>query len=145
MDKEYAIQLSGPFEVTDSLGRNWKVDSVRIFDEGWGGIDVYVAFASAEDEDRLHEDAAVIRQILSRLRALGYVGPDFGPAAEELQDCGLIVLEAPEEFEPFAASLGWRNLAEDYLDGEPAGAAALHGDTTAHAIYAALMQKLRTG
>jgi len=116
MDNENIIQLSGPFKLNDTLGRPWEIDGIRIYDEGYGIIDVYVGFAASMGENRLHEDPQVIQQILARLRALGYVGPDFGPGDPGLQEDKLIVLEAPEEFCTFAASKGWKNLADEYAD-----------------------------
>lgn len=144
MDNENAIQLSGPFSVTDSLGREWDIDGIRIFDEGYGIIDVYVDFASSMDDEPLYEDAQVIRQILARLRSIGYAGPDFGPGDPGLQDEHLIVLEAPEAFGDFAKSRGWRNLAEEYADEERTEASSETIMTDAHAgqVYSALMRKL---
>ena len=55
-------------------------------------------------------------QIVDRLRALGYVGPNFGHSDPGLQDSKLIVLEAPEEFSDFAKKKGWKNLAEEFDD-----------------------------
>lgn len=144
MDNENAIQLSGPFSVTDSLGREWDIDGIRIFDEGYGIIDVYVDFASSMDDEPLYEDTQVIRQILARLRSIGYAGPDFGPGDPGLQDEHLIVLEAPEAFCDFAKSRGWRNLAEEYADEEGTEASSETIMTDAHAgqVYSALMRKL---
>lgn len=147
MDSENVIQLSGPFNVTDSLGRLWKLNGIRIYDEGYGIIDVYVDFVSSMDGEPLYEDALLIAQILARLRALGYTGPDFGPGDAGMQDDKLIVLEAPEEFGRFAASKGWKNLAAQYAeDGDDSAAAHdFLADPTAQIVYAALMQRLRTG
>lgn len=145
MNNEYEIQLSGPFDVTDSSGCTWKVESIHISDEGYGIIDVYVALDLPDDDTRLHEDRAVIGQILSRLRSLGYAGPDFGPGADDMQGCGFIVLEAPEEFGTFAAAKGWRNLADDYLDDEADEAGAMNDGDAARDVYFALMQRLRLG
>lgn len=148
MDSENVIQLSGPFSVTDSLGRTWNLNGIRIFDEGYGIIDVYVDFASSMDDEPLYEDARVIGQILSRLRALGYSGPDFGHGDLGLQDHKLIVLEAPEEFSRFAASKGWKNLAEAYAD-EPDDSASSGNimtdpvsDPMSSTVFSALMRKL---
>src|SRR4051794_32595379 len=116
MDNENLIQLSGPFSVVDSSGRAWDLNGIWIFDEGYGIIDVYVDFMSSMEDEALYDDAVLIKQILSKLRALGYVGPDFGHGDLGLQDERQIVLEAPEEFSHFAASKGWRNLAEEYAD-----------------------------
>lgn len=146
MDSENLIQLSGPFSITDSLGRIWELNGIRIFDEGYGIIDVYVDFLASMDDEPLYDDALVIRQILSRLRDFGYVGPDFGPGDPGLQDDKLIVLEAPEEFARFAAVKGWKNLAEEYADDEDDSAAASSADiltdSASRALFGALMRKL---
>jgi hypothetical protein len=106
------IELSGPFKATDSGGQVHDVKAIRIFDEGYGIIDVYVDFAKPHDGG--HKDSVLLRQIVERLRALGYKGPDFGLSDPGLQETRLIVLEAPEEFAAFAKSRGWKNLAEDF-------------------------------
>ena len=106
------IELSGPFKITDGSGQARDVKAIRIFDEGYGIIDVYVDFAKPLDGG--HKDTALLRQIVERLRALGYKGPDFGLGDPGLQDSKLIVLEAPEEFSTFAKSRGWKNLAEEF-------------------------------
>jgi hypothetical protein len=143
MDSENVISLSGPFRINDSLGRTWQVRAIRIFDEGYGIIDVYVDLDASMDGDPLHEDPLVIRQILARLRALGYDGQDFGPGDPGLQDDKLIVLEAPEEFSDFAAKKGWKNLAEEYADvGAYADAGDVMADPVAQSVFDALMRRL---
>jgi hypothetical protein len=144
MNSENVIQLSGPFSVTDSMGRTWGLHGIRIFDEGYGIIDVYIDFVSSMEDEPLYEDPLLIKQILSRLRALGYVGPDFGHGDLGLQDDRLIVLEAPEEFGRFAASKGWLNLAEQYAgdNGEAASSGELTTDPDTRASFSALMRKL---
>lgn len=144
MDNENVIQLSGPFIINDASGRAWNLNGIRIFDEGYGIIDVYIDFASSMDDEPLYEDPVVIRQILARLRTLGYEGPDFGPGDPGLQDDKLIVLEAPEEFTRFAASKGWRNLADDYADRweDDAASTDIMFDPVAHAVFSELMRKL---
>jgi len=117
MNNDTDIQLSGPFKATDGSGRAHDILAIRIFDEGYGIIDVYVDFGAAI-EATLYKDQVLIEQILARLRSLGYVGPDFGHGDLGLQDKKLIVLEAPEEFNAFAASKGWKNLAEEFDDDE---------------------------
>ena len=107
------IELSGPFQATDGNGRTLEVKAIRIFDEGYGIIDVYVDFKARLDPGAW-KDAALARQLVERLRALGYKGPDFGASDPALQESKLIVLEAPEEFAPFAKARGWKNLAEDF-------------------------------
>lgn len=118
MTNDTDIQLSGPFKITDGSGNAHDVAGIRIFDEGYGIIDVYVDFVRGIGELHLFEDAAVIRQVLARLRGLGYQGPDFGHGDLGLQDDKVIVLEAPEEFNAFAAGKGWRNLAEEFDEDE---------------------------
>jgi hypothetical protein len=139
MNSEHTIQLSGPFDLIDSRGRTWQARGIRIFDEGYGIIDVYVELDAPMEDVPLHEDPLVINQIVWRLRALGYAGPDFGPGHPGLQEDNMIVLEAPEEFAHFAADHGWRNLAMEYGDtvGEE-----LPPDVAAQTIYAALMYRL---
>lgn len=145
MQSENVIQLSGPFNVTDASGRTWEISGIRIFDEGYGIIDVYIDFTSSMEDDPLYEDALLIQQILSRLRALGYVGPDFGHGDLGLQDDKLIVLEAPEEFGRFAASKGWKNLAAEYADDndETMSSDDIMSDPVSRALFSGLMQKLR--
>ncbi|MBB3219615.1 hypothetical protein [Pseudoduganella umbonata] len=112
MTTDSDIELSGPFKATDSSGRALDVKAIRIFDEGYGIIDVYVDFAKPLDGG--HKDSVLLKQIVERLRALGYKGPDFGLSDAGLQESKLIVLEAPEEFAAFAKSRGWKNLAEEF-------------------------------
>ncbi|MBI1890533.1 MAG: hypothetical protein HYS18_07805 [Burkholderiales bacterium] len=145
MHEENTILLSGPFDITDSLGRVWKIDAIRIFDEGYGIFDIYVDFAVSMDDEPLVEDTRVISQILARLRSLGYAGPDFGVGDPDLQDKKMIVLEAPEAFGPFAASKGWKNLAEEYATEHegPSELQAEVNDPAARAVFDAFMRKLR--
>ena len=113
MTTDSDIQLSGPFQAKDGNGRTLDVKAIRIFDEGYGIIDVYVDF-SARLDPGAYKDDVLVRQIIDRLRSLGYKGPEFGHSDPGLQESRLIVLEAPEEFAPFAKSRGWKNLAEDF-------------------------------
>ena len=113
MTTDSDIELSGAFQARDSSGRTLDVKAIRIFDEGYGIIDVYVEFAK-KLEPGAYKDTVLVRQIIDRLRALGYKGPDFGHSDPGLQESKLIVLEAPEEFTAFAKSRGWKNLAEDF-------------------------------
>ena len=113
MTTDSDIELSGAFQARDSSGRTLDVKAIRIFDEGYGIIDVYVEFAK-KLEPGAYKDTVLVRQIIERLRALGYKGPDFGHSDPGLQESRLIVLEAPEEFAAFAKSRGWKNLAEDF-------------------------------
>lgn len=115
MNNDTDIQLSGPFKAIDGSGRSHDIKAIRIFDEGYGIIDVYVDFSAPVDNGAC-KDKTLIGHILKRLRSLGYVGPDFGHGDLGLQDKKLIVLEAPEEFNAFAAGKGWKNLAEEFDD-----------------------------
>lgn len=117
MSTDTDIQLSGPFKATDSSGSTHEIKAIRIFDEGYGIIDVYVDF-SGPIENTLCKDKTLIGQIMARLRSLGYSGPDFGASDPSLQERKLIVLEAPEEFCVFAKRHGWKNLAEEFDDEE---------------------------
>ena len=117
MTNDTDIQLSGPFSASDASGRAHDIKAIRIFDEGYGIIDVYVDFA-APLEGGLFKDKVLVGAILARLRSLGYVGPDFGHSDPGLQERKLIVLEAPDEFSDFAKSRGWKNLAEEFDDDE---------------------------
>lgn len=150
MESDDSIYLSGPFDIFDSLGGTWRINGIRIYDESYSMIDVYVDFAQPLEDESLHDDPIVIRQILARLRELGYNGPDFGPA---MQDDKAIVLEAPEAFCGFAASKGWKNLAEEYVDDggnsgnggdgddeSPTG--GIIADPASHAVFSALMRRL---
>jgi hypothetical protein len=143
MNSESDLKLSGPFDICDSCGRIWRIEAIRISNEGYGIFDIYVDLASPMEETPLHEDAAVIRQILSRLRLLGYRGPDFGAGDPGMQDDALIVLEAGEEFSDFAQRNGWRNLSDDFAcemlhDDLPAGEA----ESAAFEIYSSIMHRL---
>ena len=115
MTTDTDIQLSGPFKASDSTGRSHDVKAIRICDEGYGIIDVYVDFAAAIDGG-LYRDKTLTHQIIERLRALGYAGPDFSHSDPGLQERKLIVLEAPEAFTAFAKLKGWKNLAEEFDD-----------------------------
>jgi hypothetical protein len=146
MHDENTIRLSGAFSITDSSGRIWNIDAIRIFDEGYGLIDVYVDFAESMDDEPLYDDPRVIGQILFRLRSVGYAGPDFGVGASDMQDDKLIVLEAPEAFGDFAASLGWKNLAEEYATDDEQATATDDSDAaqaSACQEFDALMRKMR--
>jgi hypothetical protein len=113
MTTDTNIELSGAFQAKDSSGRTLEVKKISIFDEGYGIIDVYVDFAAKLDPGA-YKDTVLVRQIIDRLRAVGYKGPDFGHSDPGLQESKLIVLEAPEEFTELAKSRGWKNLAEDF-------------------------------
>jgi hypothetical protein len=146
MNNDTDIQLSGPFTVTDASGQSRKINAIRIFDEGYGIIDVYVDFASSIGRERLYQDSVLIRQILARLRSLGYAGPDFGHGDLGLQDDKLIVLEAPEEFNVFAASKGWKNLAAEFADPDEVDVpvASSHASTASGTQLDALLHKFKS-
>jgi hypothetical protein len=114
MNKDTDIQLSGPFKAADSAGRAHDVKAIRIFDEGYGAIDVYVDFAAPIAG--LHRDKALIGAIVAQLRAGGYRGPDLTAGDPVLQENKLLVLEAPDEFNTYAAGKGWKDLAEEFDD-----------------------------
>ena len=63
------IELSGPFKATDGNGQTHDVKAIRIFDEGYGIIDVYVDFAKPIDAG-LYKDKVLVKQIIDRLRDL---------------------------------------------------------------------------
>lgn len=113
MNNDTDIQLSGPFKAIDGSGRAHDIKAIRIFDEGYGIIDVYVDFA-APLEAGAYKDRTLVGHVLARLRSFGYVGPDFGHGDLGLQDKKLIVLEAPEEFSAFAISKGWKDLSAEF-------------------------------
>ncbi|MBY0574061.1 MAG: hypothetical protein K2P84_10300 [Undibacterium sp.] len=117
MTNDTDIVLCGSFMTTDVSGASHEVKGMRIFDEGYGIIDLYVDF-SAPIENGLYKDKVLLSQIMAKLRSLGYIGPDFGHSDLGLQERKLIVLEAPEEFCSFAAKHGWKNLAEEFEDEE---------------------------
>ena len=147
MNNDTDIELCGPFTVRDSSGNPRDISSIRIFDEGYGIIDVYVHMAVSMEDDRLYEDAVLVGQIMARLRQLGYVGPDFGHGDLGLQDDKLIVLEAPEAFNAFAASRGWKNLAEEFAEDDAeanSGAdAQASGGAASTTLLDALMRKFK--
>lgn len=113
MSKSTDIQLSGAFKLKDSNSREHEVKAIRIFDEGYGVIDVYVDFVGSLEKGQFR-DTAIIAEIMARLRSLGYKGPDFSHADPVVQERKLIVLEAPEEFCSFAKKHGWKDLAEEF-------------------------------
>ena len=145
MNNETDIELCGPFTVKDASGNSRAIEAIRIFDEGYGIIDVYVHMQEPMYEDRLYEDTVLIAQIMARLHQLGYDGPDFGHGDLGLQDDKLIVLEAPEAFNAFAARRGWKNLAEEFAEDEPDGLAdgPPPGATASTALLDALMRKFK--
>lgn len=114
MNQDTDIHLSGPFEAIDGSGRTHKVKAIRIFDEGYGAIDVYVDFAGPISG--LHKDAGLISAVQAQLRKLGYNGPSVSAGDSVLQENRLLVLEAPDAFNTFAASKGWKDLSEEYDD-----------------------------
>lgn len=112
MNNDTDIQLSGPFKATDGSGRAHDATAIRIFDEGYGAIDVYVDFKASISG--LHKDKALIAAVVAQLRTVGYKGPDLSAGDPVLQEGRLLVLESPDEFGTFAASKGWKDLSEDF-------------------------------
>ena len=112
-DDSTDIAICGSFKALDGNGKEHSIKGIRIYDEGYGVIDVFVDFI-APMEAGSYKDAILIQQILAKLRSAGYNGPDFGATDPALQERKMIVLEAPEEFCAFAASKGWKNLAEEF-------------------------------
>ena len=147
MNNDTDIELCGPFTVRDSSGNPRDIAAIRIFDEGYGIIDVYVHMAHSMQDDRLYEDAVLVKQIMARLHQLGYAGPDFGHGDLGLQDERLIVLEAPEAFNAFAASRGWKNLAEEFseedVDGTIGGTTGGTPGAPSTTLLDALMRKFK--
>jgi len=113
MTQDTDIQLSGPFKAVDGSGRTIDIRSIRIFDEGYGVVDLYVDL-SAPATDGLHKDLKLIAEIGARLRALGYSGPDLAPGDPVIQERRLIVLETPDEFLPFAVRKGFKDLTSEF-------------------------------
>ncbi len=143
MNNDTDIELCGPFTVRDSSGNPRDIASIRIFDEGYGIIDVYVHMVASMEDDRLYEDGVLVGQIMARLRQLGYAGPDFGHGDLGLQDDRLIVLEAPEAFNGFAASRGWKNLAEEFAEEDTETAAGGVPGVPSTTLLDALMRKFK--
>lgn len=112
-DDNTDIAICGGFKALDTSGKEHSIKGIRIYDEGYGVIDVFVDFL-APMEAGTYKDSVLIQQILAKLRSAGYSGPDFGATDPTLQERKMIVLEAPEEFCAFAASKGWKNLAEEF-------------------------------
>ena len=113
MNQDTDIQLSGPFKALDGSGRTVDIKSLRIFDEGYGVIDLYVDLA-APATDGLHKDQKLIAEISARLRALGYSGPDLAPGDPVIQEKRLVVLDTPDEFLPFAVRKGFKDLTAEF-------------------------------
>ena len=143
MNNETDIELCGPFTVRDSSGNPRDIASIRIFDEGYGIIDVYVHMVNSMEDDRLYDDAVLVGQIMARLHQLGYTGPDFGHGDLGLQDDRLIVLEAPEAFNGFAASRGWKNLAEEFAEEDAEGQGTGMPGAASSNLLDALMRKFK--
>ncbi len=145
MDKDTDIQLSGPFSARDGAGQLREFSAIRIFDEGYGMIDVYCDLREPLDADEVASDPVLLRNLVEQLRRVGYQGPDFGLGDAGLQDDRLIVLEAPETFNVFAETRGWKNLAaefaDDFDDGDVSNAA---GGPAASAQLDALLRKFKS-
>lgn len=115
MNQDTDIQLSGPFKTTDGAGRTVDIKAIRIFDEGYGVVDVYVDLAAPAAEG-LHRDKKLIAGITAHLRTLGYSGPDLAPGDPVLQEKRLLVLDTPDEFLPFAVRKGFKDLTSEFDD-----------------------------
>jgi hypothetical protein len=113
MNNDTDIQICGSFKATDANGKEHAIKGIRIYDEGYGIIDVFVDFVAAMEAGNFR-DKVLVQQIMKQLRAVGYVGPDFEATDPTLQERKMIVLEAPEEFCQFAKTKGWKNLAEEF-------------------------------
>lgn len=113
MNQDTDIQLSGPFKATDSAGRAIDIKALRIFDEGYGVIDLYVDLA-APAADGQHKDKKLIANISAHLRTLGYAGPDLTAGDPVVQEKKLAVLDTPDEFLPFAVRKGWKDLTSEF-------------------------------
>lgn len=113
MNQDTDIQLSGPFKALDGSGRTVDIKSLRIFDEGYGVIDLYVDLAALAN-DGLHKDQKLIAEISARLRALGYNGPDLAPGDPVIQEKRLVVLDTPDEFLSFAVRKGFKDLTAEF-------------------------------
>lgn len=116
MNDDTQLTIAGPFTAKDSSGHAREISAIRIFDEGYGVIDVYVDLRHPMEGDALFNDLALIRHISAHLRTLGYLGPDLKVGDAGLQEEQVIVLEAPEEFNAFAQRHGWKDLAAEYDD-----------------------------
>jgi hypothetical protein len=141
MNNDTDIQLSGPFSAKDSSGNAREISMIRIFDEGYGTIDVYVDMKHKMGDDPLPEDTVLIHNITLHLQSLGYVGPDLLVGDVALQDDKLIVLEAPEAFNAFAESRGWKDLAAEFAEDDDEVDAAAPAAT---AQLDALMRKFKS-
>jgi hypothetical protein len=113
MNQDTEIQLSGPFKASDNSGRAIDIKSIRIFDEGYGVIDLYVDLTTPAS-DGLHRDKKLIAQISAHLRTLGYSGPDLTAGDPVVQEKRLIVLDTPDEFLPFAVRKGFKDLTSEF-------------------------------
>lgn len=113
MNQDTDIKLSGPFKATDGAGRAIDIKALRIFDEGYGVIDLYVDLA-APASDGLHKDRKLLAEISAHLRSLGYAGPDVTAGDPVVQEKKLIVLDTPDEFLPFAVRKGWKDLTSEF-------------------------------
>lgn len=113
---ETQLTLSGPFAAKDSSGQVRDISAIKIFDEGYGVIDVHVYLGHPMDGDPLFNDVVLIRHISAHLRQLGYAGPDLIVGDAGLQEEQVIVLEAPEAFNTFAERHGWKDLAAEFDD-----------------------------
>ena len=143
MKNETDIELCGAFTVRDASGNARDIEAIRIFDEGYGIIDVYVHMVVSMEGDRLYLDKVLVAQVMAKLHQIGYVGPDFSHGDLGLQDEKLIVLEAPEAFNAFAASRGWKDLAEEFAEDDFDPMAGTEASTPSPTLLDALMNKFK--
>lgn len=113
MSNDTDIILCAAFEVADSTKAVHKVRQIRIFDEGYGMLDVYADFAAPLAQG-LHRDRGLLAGLNDKLKSLGYTGPALPLGDSALQERKLLVLEAPEEFCGFAKRHGWKDLSEEF-------------------------------
>ncbi len=116
-DKEIKIGHTGPYSgPASSYGQIGKTIEAffKSVNEAGGVNGRKINFITRDDGYSPPKMVELVRQLVDRLRTLGYKGPDFGHSDPGLQESKLIVLEAPEEFTAFAKSRGWKNLAEDF-------------------------------
>lgn len=101
------ITILGSFVARDSKGRIWPVISATI--EKTSCIaDLYVNLdRSGAREQRLSDDEVFVDEVMSRLRAEGYTGEDFGRAELGMQGDKCVVLEPNRDFTAFAQSKGF--------------------------------------
>lgn len=104
-----AITLHGRAVLYDSKGQAWGIQALTMA-ECSCSADLYVRLDRDCGSACLYYDETFIAAVMGLLRAVGYTGPDLGPAESGMQGDDFIVLEGGTEFESFAATKGWRLL-----------------------------------